>query len=116
MKQDIFAARNCFWVCGLVGVFIVGDILTRDKISDVLWTVFFFVLGAACLWNYQGCGRVHCQITGFGFLAVGVLASLNVLGVIELGWNIIWIIFAIVLIIGYGIEYKYKTTTGSCYK
>ena len=116
MKKDIFAGKYCYWVFALVAVFIIADILTPNKISNILWTVFFFVIGALCLWNYKGCGRVHCQITGYGFLAVGVLALLSILEIINISFNKIWLIFISVLIVGYGIEFIYKSKKGSSYK
>ena len=116
MKIDIFTGKYCYWIFGLVAVFIIADILTPDNIRNILWTVFIFIIGALCLWNYKSCGRVHCQITGYGFLAVGVLALLSILKIINMSFNIIMIIFIIVLIVGYGIEFIYKSKKGSNYK
>lgn len=116
MKKDIFSRKNCLWIYLLIGGFIVAASLITEAESQLLWTVFFFVIGGLCLWNYYGCGRVHCQITGYGFLAVGVIALLQILNVINISWNAIWWIFIVVLIVGFGFEFIYKGKKGSCYK
>lgn len=117
MKKDIFTGiSGCLLILALVGIFIIADIFASQDTSNILWTIFFFVLGALCLWNYSNCGRVHCQITGYGFIGVGVTALLNILNIINISWNIIWTIFIIVLIIGYGFEFIHKGKTGSCYR
>jgi len=117
MKKDIFTGTSYYFLTFvLVGVFIIADVLTQDNVSNILWTAFFFIIGSLCIWNYKSCGRIHCQITGPGFLGVGAIALLNILGVINISWSIIWIIFWVILIVGYGIEFILRGKTGSCYK
>ena len=115
-KKDVFAGKSCFWIFGIIAFFVIASIFTPENISNILWTVFFFVIGVLCLWNYKACGRIHCQITGYGFLAVGFLALLSILEIIKISFNTIWLIFIIILIVGYGIEYRHKGKTGSCYR
>ena len=91
----------------LVALFIIANILIPDM-GDVLWTLFFFVIGSLCVWNYRVCKSVHCQITGYGSIAVGVLALSDVLGVVNIPWNVIWSLFVMVMIVGFGKELVYK--------
>jgi len=116
-KKDIFAGKfGCTLVFILVAVFVIFDFFTDNNVSNMAWIVFFFLIGALCLYNYNGCGRYHCRITGPGFIIVGIIALLSTLGLINVTWNIIWIIFWIFLIIGYGFEFLYKGKKGTCYK
>jgi len=115
-KMDIFSGCTGFLVVFvLVAAFILADKFTNEIYSNYLWMVFFFIIGAHCLWNYYSCGRAHCLITGWGFLGVGVIALLQVLGVIGISWRAIWIIFIVVLVVGFGYEFVHKSKSGSCY-
>jgi len=117
MKKDILAGHKLwFWILLFTIIFTIVGVLTPTNIGNILWTILFFIIGGLCLWNYNRCGRVHCQITGWGFLAVGVIALLNILGIIDISWSTIWMVFFAVLIIGYGKEFFYSGKTGSCYK
>ncbi len=76
----------------------------------------WFAASAMCFANYSSCGRYHCKITGPGFLGLGILALLETIGVI--GNPPAWITFAAlaaVLGAGFGLEYRYKSTGGTCY-
>lgn len=116
MKKDIFSdgCKNPL-VIGLIAVVILANFLP-ENIGRIIEVLFFFTLGGLCLYNFNRCGRAHCQITGYGFVGVGILALLNVLGIIALSWSYIWIIFFIVLIVGYGSEFVYKGKKGTRYK
>ena len=116
MNKDIFSneCKNPL-LFGLIVVVILANFLP-EKIEHIIEILFFFTLGGLCIFNFNRCGRAHCQITGYGFIGFGILASLNVLGIIALSWSYIWIIFFIVLIAGYGSELVYKRKKGTCYK
>ena len=75
----------------------------------------WFAASAMCLVNYSSCGRYHCKITGLGFLGLGVLAILEEIGVIDLEAWVIWTILLAVLAVGFGLEYRYNSKSGSCY-
>jgi protein-S-isoprenylcysteine O-methyltransferase Ste14 len=75
----------------------------------------WFAVSAMCLANYNSCGRYHCKITGLGFLGLGVLAILEEIGVIDLEAWVIWTTLFAVLAVGFGLEYRYKSKSGSCY-
>ena len=75
----------------------------------------WFAASAMCLVNYSSCGRYHCKITGLGFLGLGVLAILEEIEVIDLEAWIIWIALLTVLAVGFGLEYRYKSKSGSYY-
>ena len=117
IKKDIFSGcKGCLLVFVLVAIFVIADIFTPESTSNILWTIFFFIIGGHCLWNYSSCGRVHFQITGYGFIAVGIIALLQVLGIFAISFSTIWIIFIIVLVVGFGIEFIHKGKTGTCYR
>ena len=116
MKKDIFAGMNgCVLIIILVGAYIIFDAFTPDNISSIGTVVFFFLIGGLCLLNYRSCGRLHCKITGPGIIMVGVIALLQTLEIITISWRTIWIIFWIVLIVGFCTEFIYKHKTGTCY-
>jgi hypothetical protein len=96
-------------------IFIIFDLFTLENISNILWTVYYFVLGFSCLWNYRNCKRAHCQITGFGFLAVGIIALVNLI-YFNFPWYIIWFLLVAVLVIALIVEFMYKSNTGSFYR
>ena len=113
-NKDIF--KGCFEIGWLIIIaFIIAGIFAPEQHKNNIYVVFFFVIGGLCLYNFNSCGRIHCQITGWGFLGVGILALLQVLDIIPISFGTIWIIFLIVLIVGYGYEFLQKEKTGSCY-
>jgi protein-S-isoprenylcysteine O-methyltransferase Ste14 len=75
----------------------------------------WFAASAMCLVNYGSCGRYHCKITGLGFLGLGVLAILEEIGVIDLEAWVTWTTLFVVLAVGFGLEYRYNSKSGSCY-
>jgi protein-S-isoprenylcysteine O-methyltransferase Ste14 len=75
----------------------------------------WFAASAMCLVNYNSCGRYHCKITGLGFLGLGVLAILEEIGVIDLEAWVTWTTLFAVLAVGFGLEYRYNSKSGSCY-
>jgi protein-S-isoprenylcysteine O-methyltransferase Ste14 len=75
----------------------------------------WFAASAMCLVNYNSCGRYHCKITGLGFFGLGVLAILEEIGVIDLEAWVIWTTLLAILAVGFGLEYRYNSKSGSCY-
>jgi hypothetical protein len=75
----------------------------------------WFAAGTMCIANFSSCGRYHCKITGPGFFGLGILAVLDTVGVINLAAWIIWSILSAVLVVGFGLEYRYNSKIGSCY-
>jgi hypothetical protein len=75
----------------------------------------WFVASAMCVVNYRSCGRYHCKITGLGFFGLGILAVLDTLGVINTAAWIIWTALFAVLAVGFGLEYRYNSKSGSRY-
>src|SRR5918995_744930 len=75
----------------------------------------WFAASAMCVVNYRSCGRYHCKITGLGFFGVGILAVLDTLGMINTGAWIIWTTLFAVLAVGFGLEYRYNSKSGSRY-
>lgn len=113
-SKDIF--RGCFSPGFLaVYILIVLSIFAPSPFKDYLYVAFFFILGGLCLYNFKGCSRYHCQITGPGSIIFGVIALLKVMNIITIPWGWIWAGFIIMIIIAYGIEYHYKGKSGTCY-
>lgn len=114
MKKDIF--KGCFgigWI--IVFIFIIAGIFVPETHKSHFYVVFFFVIAGLCLFNFNRCGRTHCQITGWGFLGVGILALLSSLNLVSISFDAIWIIFIIVAVVGFGYEFFKKGKSGSCY-
>jgi len=117
MKKDIYTCSStvCYTLL-LVGVTAFFANVVFPEYGDEVWTVFFFVQGGLCIWNFKRCSRVHCQITGYGFIAVGLLSLLNIMGILTISWNALWLIIAAVLVVGFSVEGIHKGKTGSRYK
>jgi len=114
MKKDIFkGCSGIGWI--IVIILLLAGVFVPELYESYVHVLFFFVIGGLCLYNFNNCGRIHCQITGWGFLGVGLIALLNVLNIISISFGTIWIIFFIVLIVGYGYEFFQKRKSGSCY-
>jgi hypothetical protein len=99
---------------------VIGYMLLVDNLS--LWgyegwalVAGWFAASAMCVMNYRSCGRYHCKITGLGFLGLGILAILDTVGVINPAAWIIWTTLSAVLAVGFGLEYRYKSKSGSRY-
>ncbi len=115
MKKDIF--KGCFgigWI--IIIVLILAGILAPEPYESYIHVLFFFVIGSLCMYNFRNCGRIHCQITGWGFIGVGIIALLQVLNVINISFGTIWGIFLAVIVVGYGYEFIQKEKTGTYYR
>jgi len=113
-KRDIFSGC-CSPGFLIVIIILILAIFSPEPYESYLYVLFFFLTGALCLYNYKNCGRIHCKITGPGFIIVGIIALFKVLEIISISWNLIWIIFWVVLIVGFGIEFSQKGKIGVCY-
>jgi len=61
-----------------------------------------------CIYNYKSCGRYHCKITGPGYFLLGILALINILNIVSFPWFWIWVIFASITVVAFGLEFYYK--------
>jgi protein-S-isoprenylcysteine O-methyltransferase Ste14 len=102
------------WLPVIAYMVLVDNLMPSDYEG---WAIVagWFAASAMCLVNYRSCGRYHCKITGLGFLGLGVLAILEEIGVIDLEAWVIWTILLAVLAVGFGLEYRYNSKSGSCY-
>lgn len=115
MKKDLFASC-CSPGYLLIGLVFAVSFFVQNEFKEIIYVIFFLLLGSACTWNYKRCGRFHCKYTGIGFLIVGVIALLKVLQIISISWDFIWGTFLTTTAVCFLLEYKFKSKTGSCYK
>ena len=66
-----------------------------------LLTIAFTWAGFACVANAKRCGRFHCHITGPLYLGLGLVSGLTGVGLLNINWNWIGMIFAIGTFIAY---------------
>jgi hypothetical protein len=102
------------WIA-VIGYMLLVDNLPSWEYDGWALVAGWFAAGTMCVMNYRSCGRYHCKITGLGFFGLGILAVLDTVGVINTpGW-IIWTTLSAVLAVGFGLEYRYNSKSGSCY-
>ena len=99
----------------VIAYMVLVDNLMPSQYEGWALVAGWFAASAMCLVNYNSCGRYHCKITGLGFLGLGVLAILEEIGVIDLEAWVIWTTLFAVLAVGFGLEYRYNSKSGSCY-
>ena len=102
------------WLAVIAYMVLVDNLMPSEYEG---WAIVagWFAAGAMCIVNYSSCGRYHCKITGLGFFGLGVLAVLGEIGVIDLEAWVTWTALLTVLAIGFGLEYRYKSKSGSSY-
>ena len=101
--------------CVIIGYMVLASFLPSG-IEGWALTAGWFVIAGMCLWNYQGCRRIHCAITGPGFVGIGIVSLLEVLGIIDVASWIIWTAFGAIMGVGFGLEFLYRRKFGSCYR
>jgi len=115
MKRDIF--NNC-WSLGYL-IIIVGFLLLSiisTSIKPYIFAAFLILIGGLCLFNFYNCGRVHCKITGYGFLTIGFLVLLHAMRFVEISDALLNIAILVVIIGAFSFEFLYKKKFGRCYK
>jgi hypothetical protein len=102
------------WLAVIAYMVLVDNLMPSEYEG---WTIVagWFAASVMCLVNYRSCGRYHCKITGLGFFGLGVLAVQEEIEVIDLEAWVIWTALFAVLAVGFGLEYRYKFKSGSCY-
>jgi hypothetical protein len=100
----------------VMGYMLLADNFMPSPYEGWALVAGWFAAGIMCLVNYNSCGRYHCKITGPGFFGLGILvAVLDKIGVINPTAWITWTAFFAVLGVGFGLEYRYNSKSGSCY-
>jgi protein-S-isoprenylcysteine O-methyltransferase Ste14 len=99
----------------VIAYMVLVDNLMPSQYEGWALVAGWFAASAMCLVNYNSCGRYHCKITGLGFFGLGVLAILEEIGVIDLEAWVTWTTLFAVLAVGFGLEYRYNSKSGSCY-
>lgn len=97
-------ADTFFWLWCIPAATILASALLAaccagGAILGISWTVSLLVMGAACLVNARGCGRMHCYFAGPFFLLMAVVSLLHGLQVLPLGPHG-WFYVGAVLLLG----------------
>src|SRR5919106_2055776 len=102
------------WIA-VIGYMLLVDNLPSWEYEGWALVAGWFAAGAMCVINYRSCGRYHCKITGPGFFGLGILSVIETMGVVNApGW-VTFTAFIAVLAVGFGLEYRYNSKSGSCY-
>jgi hypothetical protein len=102
------------WLAAIAYMVLV-DNLTPSPYEGWALVAGWFALGTMCLANYSSCGRYHCKITGPGFFGLGILATLDTVGLVN---PPAWVVFSALLAllaVGFGLECRFRSKCGSCY-
>ncbi len=102
--------------CALIVYMVIASTVFPAEVTLWALAVGWFVIGGFCLWNFRSCGRIHCSITGPGFIAFGAVTLLGALGLIDIPSWVIWTAFASVMIVGFGLEFRQRKVAGTCYR
>ncbi len=103
-----------WWI--LIAYMIIVGFLAPEDLELWAFAAGWFAIGIACLWNFSSCGRIHCSITGPGFIGLGIVTLLEAAGIIDLpGW-VTWAAFGAIMAVGFGLEFRNKKVCGSCYR
>ena len=106
-SSDIF--KSCFSPGYLVAyALLLAAQFASYPLHEYLHVLFFCLIGILCIYNYKRCGRYHCKITGPGYLLLGILTLLNILNVVSFPWFWIWVIFASITVLAFGLERYYR--------
>ena len=82
-KKDIF--KGCFGIGWIIAfILILAGMFVPEPYESYIHVLFFFVIGGLCLYNYNNCGRIHCQITGWGFIGVWIIDLRQCFNVIDI--------------------------------
>lgn len=77
--------RLLLWGLPAAVILATGYYASGGWITTLGWTLSLAVMGAACLVNARGCGRMHCYFTGPFFLFMAVVSFLHGVGALSLG-------------------------------
>lgn len=75
--------------------------------APYLWIAAAFVatFGAACMYNGEQCGALHCRISGPTYIGVALLAVASALGLVDISRGLIMGLFVGVFVASYALEY-----------
>ncbi len=103
--------RGCCFL-PVVAAVVVGSL--RLGVPDGLWlaAAYFLAFGGYCLANFARCREAHCVVTGWGWLALGVIAVWSAIGDrADLG--ILWDAFAVIAVVGFAFEAVWANLRGT---
>ncbi|SRR5579885_1201702 len=105
----VWMLAGVVWLIGYV-FYLLG---TPVWVWGGLWAVFFLYVGSYCARNFLHCRETHCAITGPGWLILGLLALLGVVGLIHIpAWALLWVAYLLVAALGFGMQWVISRRTG----
>lgn len=107
-RGDLVADRRTWWLLwgAPIGLLLLG--WSVPSFQGPFWSVGLLWIGAACTANALRCRRVHCTIMGPAYLALGLVALANALGVLSLPWQWIGTGALVALLVAYMPEWLGK--------
>ncbi len=103
-----------WWI--LIAYMVLVGFLAPEDLELWAFAAGWFAIGIACLWNFNSCGRIHCSITGPGFIGLGIVTLLEAAGMIDLPDWVTWAAFGAIMAVGFGLEFRQKRVAGTCYR
>jgi len=116
-RADIARGRGFFLLWGApIGINILVSVAENLgwlplTFAGAIWTAATAWIGLSCLINARRCSRVHCAIAGALLLPLSVVGAANVVGVINIGWDILglyWGTFWIIVAVAFITEFLWK--------
>lgn len=84
-NADTFFWLWCIPAATMLATALLAAWCVGGGILTIGWPLSLLVMGAACLVNARGCGRMHCYFTGPFFLLMAVVSLLHGTQVLPLG-------------------------------
>ena len=112
-KRDLVGGWSAvaLW-CAPTALILVG--VAVPSVRAALWIPSFALMGAACLVNARGCGRLHCFVTGPLFLLASFATALDAIDVVSINCMVIFVGAGVGTLLAYGLEWvrgKYVGTS-----
>ena len=116
--KDWLSSRTSYAIAWLVPtVIIFAGIPLAMPFKGFAYALGMTWIGIACVINAKRCGRFHCHISGPLGIALGAMALIKTLGVIDVAWIYIMGSFGIGIFLSYIPEFfgkKYLREKPSC--
>ncbi len=99
-RNDLVLSRASWLLWGIpLALGVTGILWSLGR--PYLITIAFTWAGLACVVNAMRCGRFHCYVTGPLYLGLGLVSGLTGLGILNIEWIWIGMVFVIGTFIAY---------------